>query len=74
MKNARATTIGHVILLSPKIEVDDINHELIHVVQNQKAPLIQPFLYYFELLKNGYKNNKYEVEAYKKSESVYHEK
>lgn len=40
MKGARAMAIGHTILLSPKIEDRDFEHELVHVQQYDKAPLI----------------------------------
>jgi len=70
-KNARAMTIGHVVLLGPNLEDKDFEHELIHVEQYQRLPLIQPFLYYYELIKNGYRNNKYEDEAYKRAGNIY---
>lgn len=72
-KNARAMTIGHVILLGPNILDKDLEHELIHIEQYQKLPFIFPFLYYYYLFKNGYINNKYEIEAYEKSGSFYKE-
>ena len=71
MKNARAMTIGHVILLGPKLEDKDLEHELIHVEQHQRMPLIQPILYYIELIRKGYRNNKYEEEAYNKAGNIY---
>ena len=74
MKGARAMTIGNVILLSPKIENKDLEHELIHVKQYERMPLIYPILYYIELIKKGYRNNKYEIEAYQIAGNVYKEK
>lgn len=71
LRNARAMTIGHVVLLGPNLEDKDFEHELIHVEQYQRLPLIQPFLYYYELIKKGYRNNKYEDEAYKRAGNVY---
>lgn len=71
MKNARAMTVGHVILLGPKTEPLDLEHELIHVKQYEKMPFIFPVLYYLELFKKGYKNNKYEEEAYQLAGNVY---
>jgi hypothetical protein len=71
MKNARAVTVGHVVMLGPNIEKGDLEHELIHVQQYQKAPLIHPFLYMIELFRHGYRNNKYEVEAYNKAGNEY---
>ena len=74
LKNARAMAIGHVVLLSPKTEVNDLEHELVHVQQNQRMLLIQPFLYWIELIRKGYKNNKYEIEAYQLVGDKYYEK
>ena len=66
--------IGHVILLSPKIEDFDLEHELIHVQQYDQEPLIYPILYSIELIRKGYRNNKYEIEAYRIAGNVYKEK
>ena len=74
MKGARAVTIGHLILLSPTTEAGDLEHELVHVEQHQRAPLIYPFLYYRELMKRGYRKNKYEEEAYQRAGNLYREK
>ncbi len=71
IKRARAMAIGHVILLGPKLEEKDLEHELVHVEQYQRAPLAHPFLYYYEHFKNGYRNNKYEKEAYERAKNVY---
>lgn len=71
MKHVRAMTIGHVILLGPQEAKNDLEHELIHVQQYEKYPLIFPFLYYFELFRKGYRLNKYEEEAYSKAGNVY---
>ena len=53
--------------------LSDLKHEIIHVKQHERYPLIYPFLYLFELLKNGYRQNRFEVEAYTLSKSVYKE-
>ena len=74
MKNARAMTIGQVVLLGPKLEDKDLEHELIHVEQYQRIPLLHPILYYIEHIRKGYKNNKYEVEAYNRAGNIYKEK
>lgn len=68
---ARAMAIGNSILLSPREEEHDLEHELIHVKQHNHAPLIYPILYYYQSWKYGYRKNKYEDEAYTKSGSVY---
>src|SRR3989338_7201315 len=70
-KNIRAITIGHVVILGPKLEEGDLEHELIHVEQNQKRPLVQPVLYFIELLRKGYKNNRYEEEAYRRAGNMF---
>ncbi len=70
-KRARAAAFGNVIFLSPKTEDKDLEHELVHVEQHQRLPFIFPFLYYIELFRKGYRNNKYEIEAYERSGSVY---
>ena len=74
MKGARAVSIGHTILLSPKIEDRDLEHELVHVQQYDRAPLIYPILYYIEFIRKGYRKNKYEDEAYRIAGNVYKEK
>ena len=71
MKNARAVTIAHVVLLGDRTENLDLEHELIHVEQHIRAPFIQPFLYQLELIRKGYRNNKYEEEAYRRSGNEY---
>lgn len=71
MKNARAMSIGNVVILSPNIEFGDLEHELVHVRQHERMPLIHPILYYIELMRKGYRNNKYEIEAYNKAGNIY---
>jgi hypothetical protein len=71
MKNGRAMAVGHVVILGPNLERNDLEHELIHVEQYSRELLIHPILYYIELWRKGYRNNKYEVEAYEKAGNVY---
>ena len=71
MKYSRAMTIGSAVLLGPKLLKNDLEHELIHVKQQQKYLFLFPFLYYLELFKKGYRKNKFEDEAYKLSNSTY---
>jgi len=73
-KGVRAATLGNVVLLSSKLLPNDLEHELIHVEQNRREPLIKPFLYVYQSLRYGYKNNKYEIEAYKRAGNEYVEK
>jgi hypothetical protein len=65
--NARAMTIGHVVVLSPKELPKDLEHELVHVQQYDRIPFIFPLLYYIEVFTKGYSQSKYEIEAYKVS-------
>lgn len=71
LKGARATVTGHTVLLGPDADNADLDHELIHVDQWIRAPFIHPFLYYIEYFKHGYRQNKYEDEAYRASGSRY---
>ena len=74
MKGVRAMAMGNVILLGPNILDKDLEHELVHIKQYQREPFIHPLLYAIELLRFGYKNNKYEQEAYGRAGNVYLEK
>ncbi len=74
MKGTRAATIGHTVLIGVQSQTGDLEHELVHVEQNHRRPLIQPILYYIELFRKGYRNNKYEEEAYRVAGNVYRDK
>lgn len=67
----RAIANGHAIQLSPSSLKNDLAHELIHVKQAIREPLLHPIFYAIQSLKYGYRNNKYEIEAYKDSQSIY---
>lgn len=71
MKHARAMTIGHIILMSPKELKNDFEHEIIHVKQSERYPVIYPLLYLYELLTKGVRQNRFEDEAYTLSKSIY---
>lgn len=64
-------TIGHIILMSPKELKNDLEHEIIHVKQYERYPVIFPLLYLYELLTIGVRQNRFEDEAYTLSNSVY---
>lgn len=68
MKGARAATIGHTVILGKGVMPTDLTHELVHVRQHEQRPVVFPLLYYIELFRKGYKENKYEIEAYSKTE------
>ena len=67
----RAATLGHVVILSNNLEKGDLEHELVHVEQYERMPVIFPFLYYLELIQKGYRKNKYEDEAYCRAGNLY---
>lgn len=46
VKGARAVTIGHVVLLGPRIEYKDLEHELIHVQQHQRIFVFKCYICY----------------------------
>ena len=63
--------MGHVVILGNKLKEGDLRHELIHVEQCQRIPVIFPILYCIELIRKGYQKNKYEIEAYQKAGNIY---
>lgn len=71
LKKSRAMTIGHIILLGPRELKNDLEHEIIHVEQCDRYPVIYPFLYAYELIKKGPRLNRFEDEAYRLSNSIY---
>lgn len=71
LKNSRAMTIGHIVLLGPRELKNDLEHEIIHVKQCDRYPVIYPLLYAYELIKKGPRLNRFEDEAYRLSKSVY---
>jgi len=70
-KGVRGSTNGCVITIGKTLDEHDLEHELIHVDQARRQPFVFPFLYLLENHKHGYRKNKYEIEAYSKSGSIY---
>lgn len=70
-KGVRAMTIGNVVLLGPRLEKGDLEHELIHVEQYERMPLIFPLLELIEKVKNGNRYSKYENEAYARARNIW---
>ena len=70
-KKLRATTIGYIVLMGPRLLRNDLEHEIIHVKQSEQYPFIYPFIYFHEALTKGYRNNRFEDEAYTLSNSIY---
>lgn len=64
-------TLGNVVLLGPKPLPHDLEHELVHIKQNVRMPFVFPFLNQYQLCRYGYRNNKYEREAYEKAGNQY---
>lgn len=64
-------TLGNVILLGPKLLENDLEHELVHIRQHQREPLVHPILNFIETRRHGYRGNKYEEEAYSTTNSTY---
>lgn len=71
MRGVRGTANGSTILLGPNQEPKDLEHELIHIEQHARYPLIYPLLYTIETLRFGYRNNRFEREAYQKAGNIY---
>jgi hypothetical protein len=71
MKGVRAMAIGNVVLLGEHILDRDLEHELVHVTQFEREPFIHPFLYTYQNFVYGYRENKYEKEAYHKAGNAY---
>jgi len=70
-KGIRAMAIGNIVLLGPNIEKRDLEHELVHVEQFERAPLLFPFLELVEKIRHGNRYNKYENEAYTRAHNVW---
>jgi len=62
---AAAVTLGRTIVVHPDARITRrlIQHELAHVRQWQRRPLVFPLLYVLSHLRHGYEANPYEVEA-----------
>ena len=69
-RGIRAAASGNVVLLG-NVQKSDLEHELIHVKQYMRQPFIHPFLYVLESMRHGYRDNKYELEAYRLAGNLY---
>lgn len=72
-KKVRGITNGNIIQVNNEADKLDIKHELIHVEQNMRYPLISGFVFGFEQIIHGFgpEKNRFEQEAYKRSGSRY---
>ena len=66
-RKVRGFTLGNTVLLSDITDGNIYSHEIIHVEQFTKIPLLFPLFYLVESMKNGYQANKYEKEAYQRT-------
>ena len=73
-KRIRGMAMGNIILLAPLADDLDLKHELIHVEQFEREPFIHFFLNWYQLVRFGYRGNKYEKEAYRRSGSRFYGK
>ncbi|MEK7138022.1 MAG: hypothetical protein AAB787_00795 [Patescibacteria group bacterium] len=62
-RKVRGLTLGNVIMLSNAAIDKTLNHEMTHIKQFQRFPLIFPLLYCLDFAKNGYQANKFEIET-----------
>lgn len=62
-RRIRGMAFGRIILLSEAKNEFTFAHELIHVRQYDRMPLIFPFLYCLETARVGYEKNRFEEEA-----------
>lgn len=63
-------TLGPIIFVKDRRDKYTLIHELVHVKQFYKNPFTFWYKYLVELNKKGYRNNKYEKEAYKIEEEA----
>jgi len=70
-KGVRGMANGWVVQLGPHELPGDLEHELVHVEQAERAPFIHFFKYWLENRRMGYRANKYEVEAYDRAGNWY---
>ncbi len=62
-RRIKGQAFGRVVLLSEAKDEFTFRHELVHVRQYDRMPLIFPLLYCLEIIRNGYSRNRYEEEA-----------
>ena len=70
-KGLRALTLGNVILLGDKLLKNDLYPELVHINQHMHEPFVHPFLAAIEVAKHGFRDSKYEREAYEKASNKF---
>lgn len=71
LKGWRGMVLGNIAILNQRELTNDLEHELIHVEQNNTYPFIMFWLNVLELLRKGYANNRFELEAYRRAGNPY---
>ena len=69
VRGAKGITFGNCVLVLAHVGAKYTHHELVHVRQNMDKPLTGKFLYWYELIRKGYWNTSYEIEAYEESDT-----
>lgn len=64
--------LWNIVILNDKEEQWDLEHELVHVEQFGRYFFIFPLLNLIETHKNGYRNNRFEIEAYDRAGNNYY--
>ena len=70
-KGVRAVTLGNIVILGSNVQKYDLNHELIHVEQHMREPLVHPLFSFVEVVRHGHEHSKYEQEKYQKAGNLY---
>ncbi|MEX1182270.1 MAG: DUF4157 domain-containing protein [Gemmatimonadota bacterium] len=62
---AAAVTLGRTIVVHPKARLTErlLRHEVAHVEQWRRSPLLFPLQYAMQHLRYGYRDNPFEIEA-----------
>jgi hypothetical protein len=71
IKGLRGFCSGNVVVLGPNEEPRDLEHELVHIEQHERYPLIFPILHTIETIRFGYRKNRFEDEAYRQAGNAY---
>lgn len=71
MPQVRGVTFGSTILLGPLEDANVFEHELVHVEQFLRYPIIFPVLYLYQLARYGYRYAPLEDEAYTRAGNTY---
>lgn len=62
----RGFAIGNIAIVRRNEPKEIVSHELVHIEQYMKYPFIFGLMYLYEL-KKGYWNNRFEIEAYERT-------